>query len=161
MSLLLCGCICGVQAWTQWWPEHRQLSVDFGDPYGSSEWVVIFSGGMHLEWLWGHTEVRDRSTTASGAEPFTDWNYLGIYYNKSQFIEPGSASAPRTILNTLNIEITAAPLIAVTSLLPLIQLSAYLFRRRHRDLECRICGYDLRATPDRCPECGVVPEKLR
>ncbi len=48
----------------------------------------------------------------------------------------------------------------IFAMLPALVLTNTVRRhqRQQRILKncCLICGYDLRATPDRCPECGTV-----
>ena len=80
----------------------------------------------------------------------TDIKGLELYYVK---VSNGKQAS-------WNVWIDAWAPAVVTGLLP----AAYAVgsyrrwrRRRYRPGLCVVCGYDLRATPDRCPECGKSP----
>jgi hypothetical protein len=64
---------------------------------------------------------------------------------------------------TMNQRWVTIPLWAIAwlgAIVPAFALKRYLLRRRRRRRgECLDCGYDLRASPERCPECGAIPAK--
>jgi hypothetical protein len=71
-------------------------------------------------------------------------------------------SYPHTskILPKLTIWILLLPhwlLIVATTVMPGIEFRRWRRNRKPPEGCCQRCGYDLRATPERCPECGNVP----
>jgi hypothetical protein len=87
----------------------------------------------------------------------------------AQFPTPRPFSFEEDLFSTVKERILLAPqwfVLATTVILPASWLlggslrSSRLQSRRKRGL-CLACGYDLRATPGRCPECGAVPPAVK
>jgi hypothetical protein len=109
--------------------------------------------GQKVPLNWGTTRF-DRATVDAdlpfeiGPSAIADFNQLGF----------------RVILLRLDVGAILIPLwflSVVFALPPLVWERSRRFRLRTTSNLCRVCGYDLRATPDRCPECGMVPHATR
>ena len=97
------------------------------------------------KWFWGHhVKMPDVETLPERFGLFLIHDHwIKIYTNEDDIYIVG---VPYWILTPL------------TGVLAFIGTRRFLRRRRVIATGlCLSCGYDLRATPDRCPECGLIP----
>ncbi len=169
LSLLLCLATVGLWVRSHWICDLVCHSVAgrsatwIQSVHGRLHVVTTFDNFMYSE-TWYKTGAISRQTSWNGllggypAHP--EWHFGFIYQTYSE-----RCLAPRFARQTIHTTRNRLVVIpywvpaALFALLPAVWLRRHFgLRHRARRLRlglCLICGYDLRATPERCPECGT------
>ena len=162
ISLLLFVAVCGLWVrsyWVESRVEHGMTDPEFYKR--ATAWRVSSkSGGAEATIFW------ERDVSRHGKR--ADWSVAGFHWVRA-------ASIPYDTETTfVQFDFLRVPywfLVGLTALAPLKGIGL-LYRNSRRRLPgtCPFCGYDLRATPERCPECGreaaglynrTSPQRLR
>jgi hypothetical protein len=152
-----------------WWRSYRAWDyLVYGTPY--SETAVSMSGGWVALTTSPLRRDRTRVFTLHDVGRFQPQSAERQVRRRLELNAPvrtfGSVYADaQPSYSSVPIRAYAAPLWALTLLatLPSCVILAIALRRKRTALRqaagaCVKCGYDLRATPHRCPECGSVPQ---
>ena len=135
---------------------HRLVQVGQSSPRGTTYQRQIETIHRQHGWPWpppfhqaqGRAAYPDFRTSGGAA------NVYGFSYGRTRFRPERGAPATGAV----GVVAPLWSLLAPTAFLPAL----WLGRRYHRSRRavagrCPHCGYDLRMTPERCPECGTVP----
>jgi hypothetical protein len=131
------------------WSANGQIVYRLlASPAGSS--AVYQSPG----WVFGHAPSTEVHSVEFGPNVY---RFLGVSFSDNTWNR-----GPRDPLNGERQVLLRVPFWLVwiaAAALAIALLASRWHRRRVEHLAgvCAACGYDLRATPERCPECGTVP----
>lgn len=102
-----------------------------------------------------HFELSDRYGDPPPPDHVLATSLYGFQLNHA-----GSSYAGRIVNTWYNFAVPFWPFVCLLALLPAVWFRRITRRsKRRRSGYCSECGYDLRATPDRCPECGKAVEQ--
>ena len=163
-SLMLACCLLWMCAWVAWWLRStRTVDVWHWRRDYSSHWVesvrgrIIYRGfayGMSMELRTAAYPAKDWRPRLDD-EPIPDAQFA---FRHNRPVEWDLQRYPFRMYTPYALMIVPhwfgallpAPIVLISSLQRLV-----LSRRRMAAGQCLSYGYDLRATPDRCPECGT------
>jgi hypothetical protein len=101
-----------------------------------------------LPHYWVLRRTADRDYT--GHPGFT-FSGCGFAVSRETFFSSGARMYDGWLLG-----VPVPAVLAAAAILP-VAWGTRRYRKRSAAGHCATCGYDLRATPDRCPECGAIP----
>lgn len=85
------------------------------------------------------------------------WSGLGFAYYADADIQGPIRGMHRRLIPYVEVVVPIWPISLIFGIAPSLWLRRVAIRRyRVTHGLCLTCGYDLRVTPDRCPECGAV-----
>jgi hypothetical protein len=169
VSLLLCVAVCVLWVRSYWVFSRVSHRVPYaGGPADPSHggWdstdVVLHRGRFYVE----RASVRSRFASVQPRarwegfenhtrQPYVDFEPGYWHWTVAGFAVIHLDGSDGTGIEVTRVAFPAWALAAPSAALPAIA-AARRVRRRFRKGCCRNCGYDLRATPERCPECGTI-----
>jgi hypothetical protein len=179
VSAVLCVAVCLLWVRSYWVGDALSINLpQFGRPLADETLNVVSGrGGLRVtfdewaRWEFGvlkptRSEIHQSPVVHSTFRPFYPRAlnaaiFKGLGCELSSHREPISpTSVGSGIVHEVNVVAPDGLVAAVAAGLPCLwwwRRRRLARRRRGRQNLCVRCGYDLRATPDRCPECGAVP----
>jgi hypothetical protein len=162
LSLVLCVATAGLWVRSYWrcdgllWvgpSDHRSIAWLRGQVLVTGNNVSSEERGFHV---YSEKVSPDMAFYGSGIR-LSLWNRLGFIYIEEATPTPLSPSTH--VIRSWHAFIPFWSICLGFTPGPLYWLGVVSSRRRRRLRIglCPVCGYDLRASPDRCPECGTVP----
>ena len=128
--------------------------------YGRAPGLFVFSSGGGLYALYQPTPRNQSKSWGFGIDGADDLapesDLFGVPENRWLPVRLFRAGGPRASVRM--VLLSDWFVLSVSGCIAAWGVSRWRKARKSNGNEmCSTCGYDLRATPDRCPECGAVP----